>query len=106
MNRPTALALVAPLLTAAMPAAAQEALKFGASYTGDVLAVMDGGIDHGTDLVGRADAWAEFEGAAAGVPALTARIDLIAVHGPDFSGRRTGVYQTVSSIEADTVPHI
>jgi len=106
MNRPTALALVAPLLTAAMPAAAQEALKFGASYTGDVLAVMDGGIDHGTDLIGRADAWAEFEGAAAGVPALTARIDLIAVHGPDFSGRRTGVYQSVSSIEADTVPHI
>ena len=44
--------------------------------------------------------------AAAGLDALTAHVDLIAVHGPDFTGRRVGAYQTVSSLEADTLPHV
>ena len=30
----------------------------------------------------------------------------MAAHGPDFSGRRTGAYQAISSLEADTAPHV
>lgn len=100
------LMLMASNLTAVTPVFAQPVIKVGGSYTGDVLAAVDGGIDHGTDLVGRADAWADFEGAEWGVQALSAHIDIMAVHGPDFSGRRTGVYQTISSLEANTVPHV
>lgn len=88
------------------PVAAQPVVKVGASYTGDFLGAVDGGVDRGSDLVGRADAWADFDGAAAGLPNLSAHLDLMAVHGPDFSGRRIGSYQTTSSIEADTTPHI
>ncbi|MFM9937404.1 MAG: carbohydrate porin, partial [Novosphingobium sp.] len=106
MHRLTVLALVAPILAAPTPTAAQQVVKFGASYTGDVLASVDGGIDDGLDLVGRADAWVDFDGAAVGLPAIGAHVDLMAAHGPDFSGRRTGVYQTISSVEADTAPHV
>jgi porin len=106
MHRNIALALAVPLFAAATTAAAQPLVKFSASYTGDVLSSVDGGIAHGTDLVGRADAWADFEGAAVGMPDISAHFDVMAVHGPDFSGRRVGVYQTISSIEADTEPHV
>ncbi len=101
-----ALALLPPFLAAVAPAAAQPVVKLGASYTGDVLAAVDGGLDRGVDAVGRADAWADFRGAAVGVPDISAHLDLMAAHGPDFSGRRTGAYQTISSIEADTIPHV
>ncbi len=88
------------------PASAQAVLDFGASYTADMLSALGGSPSRGTDLVGRVDAWLDFDGPAAGLDTLSARIDLMAVHGPDFSGRRTGAYQTVSSLEADTLPHV
>ena len=101
-----ALALLAPILTALAPVSAQPVVKLGASYTGDLLGTVDGGLDRGVDLVGRADAWADFDGADFGTPEVSAHIDLMAAHGPDFSGRRTGAFQTISSLEADTVPHV
>jgi porin len=101
-----ALALLAPILAATTPASAQPVVKLGASYTGDVLGTVGGGLDRGLDLVGRANAWADFEGAAVGIPDVSAHLDLMAAHGPDFSGRRTGVYQVISSLETDTVPHV
>ena len=111
MHRPFRLALAALSLTlvglaAPGTAAAQSALDFGGTYTADVLSALDGSPDRGTDLVGRADAWVDFKGPAAGLDSLAAHLDLIAVHGPDFSGRRIGVYQTISSLEADTLPHV
>lgn len=81
-------------------------VEFGATYTGDILAAASGSPDGGTDMVGRADAWIDFEGAPAGIESLSAHVDLMAVHGPDFSGRRVGAYQTISSLEADTLPHV
>lgn len=101
-----ALALAAMGLAAPVPAAAQSAIDFGASYTADVLSALGGSPDRGTDFVGRADAWVDFDGPAVGLDTLSARLDLIAVHGPDFSGRRVGLYQTASSLEADTLPHV
>ncbi|MBX9883503.1 MAG: carbohydrate porin, partial [Novosphingobium sp.] len=101
-----ALALAATGLAAPAPAAAQSAFDFGASYSADLLSALGGSPNRGTDLVGRADAWLDFHGPAVGLDTLSARLDLIAVHGPDFSGRRVGAYQTVSSIEADTLPHV
>jgi porin len=103
-----ALALVAGLAAAgfAAPAAAQSVLQPGASWTIDALGAVTGSPDSGTDIVGRADAWVDLEGAAIGLDTLSAHIDVMAVHGPDFSGRRLGVYQTISSLEADTLPHI
>ncbi len=88
------------------PAAAQPVVTFGASYTGDVLVAAQGSSDRGTDLVGRADAWADFKGAVVGVDSLSAHVDVMAVHGPAFTGRRIGAYQTVSSLEATTLPHV
>jgi porin len=98
--------LAVPGLVAPTLAAAQSAIGFGASYTADVLSALDGSQKRGTDLVGRADAWLDFKGPAVGLDSLSAHLDLIAVHGPDFSGRRVGAYQTISSIEADTLPHV
>jgi porin len=37
---------------------------------------------------------------------VSAYLDLITVDGPDFTGRRTGVYQTIGSLDADGVPHV
>ncbi|WP_421837401.1 carbohydrate porin [Novosphingobium sp.] len=106
-----ALALAAPCpaalcLAAPAPAAAQSVVEFGASYTADLLSAAAHSADRGTDFVGRADAWVDFKGPVIGLDALSAHLDLIAVHGPDFSGRRIGAYQTVSSLEADTLPHV
>lgn len=103
------LGLAMALLAAATviaPAAAQPVVTFGATYTGDMLVAAQGSADRGTDLVGRADAWIDFKGAVVGIDSLSAHVDFMAVHGPDFSGRRVGAYQTVSSLEADTLPHI
>ena len=90
----------------AMPVAAQSAVQFGGSYTADALAAVGGSPDAGVDLVGRADTWVDLEGTALGLDAVSAHVDLMAVHGPDFSDRRVGAYQTISSLEADTTPHI
>lgn len=89
-----------------MSVAAQTAVEFGASYTADLLAAAKGSPDRGADLVGRADAWLDFKGPVVGLDALSAHLDLIAVQGPDFSGRRVGAAQTVSSLEADSLPHV
>lgn len=104
MRRSIRLALAA--LALPTPAAAQSALEFGASYTADLLSAGANSPERGTDLVGRADAWVDFKGPVVGLDALSAHFDLIAVHGPDFSGRRVGAYQTISSLEADTLPHV
>ncbi|WP_147160918.1 carbohydrate porin [Novosphingobium sediminis] len=101
-----ALAFAATGLAVPAPAAAQSVVEFGASYTADVLTAASGSPVRGTDLVGRADAWLDFKGPVVGLDALSAHLDLIAVHGPDFSGNRIGAYQTVSSLEADTLPHV
>lgn len=101
-----ALALAAIGLAAPAPAAAQSAVDFGASYTADLLSALDGSPARGTELVGRADAWLDFDGPAVGLDTLSAHLDVIAVHGPDFSGNRVGLYQTVSSLEANRRPHI
>ncbi len=106
MPRSLRLALAALVLAAPLPVAAQSAVEFGASYTADLLAAAKGSQDRGADLVGRADAWLDFKGPAVGLDAFSAHLDLIAVHGPDFSGRRVGVFQTVSSLEADGLPHV
>ena len=95
----TALAMIAP-------ATAQPLVTIGATYTGDVLVAADRSTDRGMDLVGRADAWLDFKGAVVGIDSLSAHVDFMAVHGPDFSGRRIGAYQTISSLEADTLPHV
>jgi porin len=104
MRGSACLALAAFALPA--PAAAQSAFEFGASYTADLLTASAGSPVHGADFVGRADAWADFKGPVVGLDALSAHLDLVAVHGPDFSGNRVGAYQTVSSLEADTLPHV
>ncbi len=101
-----ALALAAPGLGAPTAAAAQSVVDLGASYTADILTAASNSSTRGTDLVGRADVWLDFKGPAVGLDTLAAHLDLIAVHGPDFSGRRAGAYQTVSSLEADTLPHV
>lgn len=101
-----ALALAAPGLAVSAPAAAQSAVTFGASYSADLLTASAGSPVSGTDVIGRADAWLDFKGPAVGLDTLSAHLDVIAVHGPDFSGARIGAYQTISSLEADTLPHI
>jgi porin len=106
MSRTSSLALAALALAAPAPGAAQAVLDFGASYTADMLSAVAGSPSRGTDLVGRADAWLDFDGPAAGLDTLSARIDFMAIHGPDFSGHRVGAYQTVSSLEADSSPHV
>lgn len=111
MRRSARLALVAfALATSCLarpgPVAAQSAIDFGASYTVDVLSALGGSPLGGTDIAARADAWLDLEGAAVGVDTLSARVDVMAVHGPDFSGRRVGLYQTVSSLEGNRLPHI
>lgn len=103
---PAALALAATSLAAPASAEAQSAVSFGAAYTADVLSALNGSLERGTDVVGRADAWVDFKGPVIGLDALSAHLDVMAAHGPDFSGRRVGLYQTVSSLEADTLPHI
>ncbi|MEI6643972.1 MAG: carbohydrate porin [Novosphingobium sp.] len=90
----------------AAPAVAQSAVQPGASWTVDVLSAVVGSPEYGTDVVGRVDAWLDLEGAAIGLDKLSSHIDVMAVHGPDFSGRRVGAYQTISSLEADTLPHV
>jgi porin len=97
---------VAALLAVISPVAAEPVVKLGASYTGDLLGAVAGSDAQGFDLVGRADAWADFDAPQLGLPNLSGHLDLMAVHGPDFSGRRVGAYQVISSIEADTVPHV
>lgn len=101
-----ALALAATGFAVPAPVAAQSVVEFGASYTADLLTASAGSPVRGADFVGRADAWLDFKGPVVGLDALSAHLDVIAVHGPDFSGRRTGAYQTVSSLEADTLPHV
>ncbi len=88
------------------PAAAESVLDFGGSYTADILSAVTGNLDHGTDFVARADAWLDLKGPVIGLDTWSAHLDVMAVHGPDFSGRRTGAFQTVSSLEADTLPHV
>jgi len=90
----------------AAPAVAQSTVQPGASWTVDVLSAVVGSPDRGTDVVGRVDAWLDLEGAAIGLDKLSSHIDVMAVHGPDFSGRRVGAYQTISSLEAETLPHV
>lgn len=104
MRRSLRLALAA--LALPTPAAAQSALEFGASYTADLLSTGANSPERGTDFVGRADAWVDFKGPVVGLDSLSAHLDVIAVHGPDFSGRRVGLYQTISSLEANRQPHI
>ena len=104
MVRTARLALAALALPA--PAAAQSAVEFGGSYTADLLTAAKGSPLRGTDFVGRADAWVDFKGPVVGLDTLSAHLDLVAVHGPDFYGSRVGAYQTVSSLEADTLPHV
>jgi porin len=101
-----ALVLAALGLAMPAPAAAESVLDFGGSYTADILSAVTGNLDHGTDLVARADAWLDFKGPVIGLDTWSAHLDVMAVHGPDFSGRRTGAFQTVSSLEADTLPHV
>ncbi|WP_421854331.1 carbohydrate porin [Novosphingobium sp.] len=101
-----ALAFAATSLSAPAPAVAQSAISFGAAYTADMLTALRGSPERGTDVVGRADGWVDFKGPVVGLDTLSAHIDVMAAHGPDFSGRRVGLYQTVSSIEADTLPHV
>lgn len=81
-------------------------MKLGGSYTADVLSAVSGDLDHGTEVVARADVWLDFKGPVIGLDAWSAHLDVMAVHGPDFSGRRVGAFQTVSSLEADTLPHV
>ena len=106
MIRTGHLALTLAALALPASAAAQSAVKLGGSYTADVLSAVSGDLDHGTEVVARADVWLDFKGPVIGLDAWSAHLDVMAVHGPDFSGRRVGAFQTVSSLEADTLPHV
>lgn len=89
----------------ASPARADEdraPVQFGATYVTDVLSVVDGGIRHGTDWLGRADVTASVDGKVFGIPGAELFVDVMGVNQPDFSGRHVGDAQTVSNVQADS----
>lgn len=98
------------LLPAAIALSAAQAsarpVEWGASYIADALGVVDGGADRDTALMARADAWADIDGATFDAPDVSFHIDVMATHGPDFSGKAVGDFQTVSNVQAETRPHV
>lgn len=92
------------------PAQAEEEtptpLGFGVSYVADALHVPHGGLERGGGLAARADAWVDLDGTAWGIDALSAHVDLVAVHGPMFSNRWVGDAQGISSVQAPSRHHV
>lgn len=95
-----ATAVLAPASAPARP------VEWGAGYTADALGVVDGGVVRDAALMARADVWADIDGAILDAPGLTIHIDVMATHGPDFSGKAVGDFQTVSNVQAETRPHV
>ncbi|MCW1384951.1 carbohydrate porin [Novosphingobium sp. KCTC 2891] len=107
LRRPILTGILCALTTGISPSHAHEAaLSVGGSYVADILAVADGGARRGSAWLARADVWADLDGAALSLPGVTFHADLVATHGPDLSGSRVGDFQTVSNVQADTVPHL
>ncbi|HEX7851621.1 MAG TPA: carbohydrate porin [Sphingomonas sp.] len=98
------LAFAAALI--ASPANAQEepAVRLGASYVGDALTVIHGGLERGGAVLGRADVTLAADGAAIGLDGVRLFVDLLATLPGDFSARRVGDFQTVSNVQADSAP--
>lgn len=109
------LALLCAMVCAIQPLHAAEAeteansappISPGFSYVADAVTVLDGGAERGGVVIGRADAWVDVDGGVVGLGALSAHIDLMAVHGPDLSGRWVGDAQGVSNIAAPPQHHL
>ena len=87
----------------ATPAAADDpAVKLGASYVTDVLAVVDGGRRRGAGWLGRADVTLTADGGAIGLDGVRLFADVLATQPGDFSGNKVGDFQTVSNVQADS----
>lgn len=96
------------LLLAGMPhpATAKSAVHGGATYVVDLLSTIDGGNSSGQAAEGRADAWLDLDGTALGLDGITVHADVMAIHGPDFSGAHVNAYQVLSNVEAGTFVHL
>jgi len=81
-------------------------IAWGASYVGDGLAVVGGGLDRGGAIVARADVWIDVDGTALNLHGISMHFDAMVTHGPDFSGNTVGDFQTVSNVQAETLPHL
>jgi porin len=90
-------------LAAAPAAAADGPVTLGLSYTADLLANVDGGLERDVAWLGRADATLDVDGEAIGLDGARFFFDLIYTHGPDFSGRSVGDAQVVSNVQGDGV---
>jgi porin len=104
---PCAARLVALLLcssVAVVPASAQNAQPneptLSVSYVTDLLLNADGGNRRGLGWLGRADLVLEFPGEAIGIGAVAFFVDIMALHGNDFTGRFVQDGQVVSNIDA------
>lgn len=96
------LAALALLQPGMLRAETRPAVQVGASYVGDVLANVAGGVRHDSAWLGRADLTVDVDGSAIGLPGVQMFVDLMAVHGPDFSGQTVGDAQVVSNVQADS----
>lgn len=102
----SALFLIAAALTGgAAPAAGAEEIARGlsveATYVGDMLGNARGGRERGIGWIGRADLAAELDGGALGLTGVTAFVDMLYTHGPDFTERYLGEGQAASGIQGD-----
>lgn len=103
-----ALLLILPLLPLGVPTVvhAKGAVHGGASYIVDLLRSVDGGRSRGEAAEGRADVFLDLDGTALGLDGVTVHGDVMAIHGPDFSGARANTYQVLSNIEAGNHVHL
>jgi porin len=87
-----------------VPASAQDAEPnaptLSVSYVTDLLLNVDGGNRQGLGWLGRADLVLELPGEAIGIGAVDLFVDIMALHGNDFTGRFVQDGQVVSNIDA------
>lgn len=97
-------AVIAALIAAPASAQDEPAIRIGASYVTDALAVVDGGRERGGAWLGRADLTLAADGRAIGLDGVHLFADFLATQPGDFSGRKVGDFQTVSNVQADSTP--
>lgn len=74
-----------------------------ASYVTDLLFNVDGGERRGTGWIGRGDLVAALPGEMIGLEETEFFVDIMALHGDDFSGRLVNDGQVVSNIDAPSM---
>ena len=79
---------------------APSPFSFTAAYTADILADVSGGQAPGEAWIDLVKVSAAFDGAAAGRDGFTGLISVEHANGADFTGRRVGGFQALSSAEA------